>query len=253
LRASRKSFEQESSDRDEISDGYSTNGGWHPRDEKVKRRQLHHPRKESSRSPSPIHPWEEGVETAPPTQSQSSEKETDSQLPCSEGQDSQSEVDWESVLRDDIEMFDSNWEAEFLVDQAKIMACSDDRDPLPDEPIQGNEDEPWYPYDPESILSDNHIELHNDSVNDELEGEKLICFGVVSVLSTLSCRCILYQLRSKTGKHRVISVMNTHIFMILYSNLWSLCNPCCLRSSGFFFVAITAYNCLQYYHHIYTT
>ena len=189
MRTSRQSFDQASCERDETSDDYSMEGVFR----KTKRYQLHHPRRDRFRSPSPFQGWEDGIDTAPPSQSQSSEKETDSQLPYSEGQDSQSDVDWESLLCEDIEMLpQSNWEADFLAHQARIMACSDYRRLQYDELIEGNGDEPWHPYDPESMIVDSQMELHSDSANDEL-GDKIICYGVVSPLTVLSCKRMLYH------------------------------------------------------------
>lgn len=181
MRANYQPSDQESSDLEETSDGYSTDDLWQQRDGKTKRHQLHHPRRDGFRSPSPFHEWEEGIETTPPSQSQTSAKETDSQLPYSEGPDSQSEVDWEALLSDDIEMLpESNWEADFLVHQAQIMGCVNYKSLGHDEFIQYNGEEPWHPYDPESIHIDGHDELHTDSVDAEMEGDTIVCYGVVS-------------------------------------------------------------------------
>lgn len=177
MRASRRSFDRTSCDRDDTSDDQSREGVFG----NTKRHQLHHPRKDRFRSPSPFQGWEDGIDITPPSQSQSSEKETDSQLPYSEGQDSQSDVDWESLLCEDIEMLpESNWETDFLAHQAQIMACSDYRGLQHNELIDDNGDEPWHPYDPESMILDGHMELHIDSTKDKLEGDKIICYGVVS-------------------------------------------------------------------------
>lgn len=204
MRASRQSFDLESSHRDETSDDYYTEGVSLQRQGKPKRRQIHHPSRDTFQSPSPFHEGEDGIETNTPGPSQSSEKESDSQLPRSEGSDSASEVDWESLLCEDIEMLPpSNWEADFLVHQAQIMARSDYRGLRYDDLNQSNGDddsgdEPWHPYDSESMLVDGQTELHIDSANEEPEGEKIVCYGVVSVLANFSYKFILYKLRYKT-------------------------------------------------------
>lgn len=143
---------------------------------KLKRRRRHDTRRERFlrfRSPSPFYEWEVENEKSPQSQSQSSDKGTDSQLQSSEGPDSASEMaemDWAAffaVICEDSEMLpSSNWEADFLAYQAQLTAGGEDA---------------WFPYDPES-LPKNQTEILTDSANDEAEGEKMICYGVVSIL-----------------------------------------------------------------------
>ena len=143
---------------------------------KRKRRRRHERRRERFlrfRSPSPFYEWEVDNEKSPQSSSQSSDKGTDSQLQSSEGPDSASEMtemDWAAffaVICEDSEMMpSSNWEADFLAYQAQLTAGGEDA---------------WFPYDPES-LPRNQTEILTDSANVEAEGEKWLCYGVVSIL-----------------------------------------------------------------------
>jgi hypothetical protein len=88
-----------------------------------KRQQISHFRRDSLQSLSMFHEWRDGNEVGDPSPSESSEKADDSsQLPRSKGPDSASELDWELFIREDSEILPySNWEADFLEHQARIM------------------------------------------------------------------------------------------------------------------------------------
>ena len=174
-------------------DGYSTEGLVQQTHKKRKRHQAHDPRTSTIGSPSPVDEGGDVIEESEGDHlqiGQSSDRETESQIPSSEMRDSQSEVDWESLLCEDIEMLPrSNWEAEFLEYQARMMANSDDRGLRLDESSQNPEDEPWYPYDPESMPSNGNTELQNNSIHNGMDGgesDQIVCFGAVSWSHLLS-------------------------------------------------------------------
>ena len=151
---------------------------------KPKRQRAHGSRKSTAGSSSPIEEGDDGNEGHYPHTPRSSDIEAESQVPSSEILDSQSEVDWTSLLCEDVEMLPpSNWEAEFLEYQARMMAESDDRGVRHDGSNEDPEDEPWYPYDPESMSKDENTELHNDGKHNGIEGDpsdQIVCFGAVS-------------------------------------------------------------------------
>jgi hypothetical protein len=155
---------------------------------KRRRRKSHTPlqlRRERLRSPSPLYDWEGFKDITPPSLFEESGNE--SQSPSSDRPDSASEVDWESFLCEDSEMLPpSNWEAEFLKHQERIMDRSSYKGWIQDKEhfaSEDLEDAPWYPYDPEDVLlPDFRSEVHAKSLANGFEEQNTICYGVVSVL-----------------------------------------------------------------------
>ena len=156
-------------------------------------------RRPSFRSPSPFHDWDHdrGVGEGHLSLSQSSEKADDSsQIPESVEPDSSSEVDWESFIREDsVVLPSSNWEAEFLLHQAQALDRTSYKGllygalslPLKDD--GADEEEPWHPYDPESIVPERIYELYDIPNEDQIERDGLICYGAV-------CNFLLQLLRN---------------------------------------------------------
>jgi len=157
----------------------------HPKRERRRSSPRLQSRRERLRSPSPIYDWEDFKDISPPDLSE--ETRNESQMPSSDRPDSSSEVDWESFLCKDSEMLpSSNWEAEFLEHQARIIDRHSYKEWTQNEDysaLEDPEDAPWHPYDPEDVmLQDFESEVHAESLDNELEGQNTICYGVVSIL-----------------------------------------------------------------------
>lgn len=150
-------------------------------------------RDDTLRSPSPGFQWDNdsnGDTSVTPSDADGSE----SGFPSSDGPDSSLDLDWDSFVcvRED-SLPASNWEAEFLEHKNKVMAATNYKGLFYDTSIQddeGQEEDPWYPYDPENVLS-SPAALADDTVMpiESLDEELTICYGMVSFCS----RVYLYQ------------------------------------------------------------